>query len=94
MKIRLNDIRRCFMGLKSAEEERIALMKAVAMMGKENPLSAMRGEDLESVEIVVSEFADEFAGETIAILRFLDLEEAQQIIDYCLSEGKSETDLK
>ena len=81
---RLNEIRSWFEGLESAEGERMSLMMAAATLGKENPLSAMRGEDLESVEIVVSEFADEFAGQTIAILRFLDLEEAQRIIEYCL----------
>lgn len=43
MKIRLNDIRRCFMGLESA---------------------------------------DRFAGQTIAILRFLDLMEAQRVIEH------------
>ena len=88
MKIWLPVIRSWFEGLKSAEEERTMLMIVVVKMGEENPLRAMCGKNGKRVKIVVSEFADQHAGKTVATLRYLDLYEAQSAISYAMEELK------
>lgn len=86
MKIRLNDIRHLFDGLRYSEQDWDALTKAQTMLGKENPLVARYGEHGEWVEVSVSEFADQFAGQFVAQLRIKDVMEAQKVINFALEK--------
>lgn len=75
---KLEKARSYFKGATSREKEWLAIQKAKAILGE--PLTAEYGEGEETCVLTVSEFADEFQGETIAELKFIEYPELKEII--------------
>ncbi len=75
---KLEKARSYFKRVTNYEGEWLAVQKAKAILGE--PLTAEYGEGEETCVLTVSEFADEFQGETIAELKFIELPELKAII--------------
>ena len=75
---KLEKARSYFKGATNYESEWLAIQKAKAILGE--PLTAEYGEDEITCVLTVSEFADEFQGETIAELKFIEYPALKAII--------------
>ena len=75
---KLEKARSYFKRVTNYESEWLAIKKAKAILGE--PLTAEYGEGDETCVLTVSEFADNYQGETVAKLKFIEYPDAKAII--------------